>query len=64
MVASGRTRILIPELLSMPWPGLHNPSTEEGIGRGLRRLSRATWAGRHILDVAGKGWGRGFTAAS
>ena len=38
MVASGRTRILIRELLSMLWPELHDPSTEEGIGRGLRRL--------------------------
>ena len=64
MVASGRTRILIRELLSMLWPELHDPSTEEGIGRGLRRLSRATWPGRHILDVAGTGWGRGFRAAS
>jgi hypothetical protein len=55
MVASGRTRILIRELLSMLWPELHDPSTEEGIGRGLRRLGRATWPGRHILDVAGTG---------
>jgi hypothetical protein len=57
-VASGRTRILIRELLSMLLPELHDPSTEEGIGRGLRRLSCATRTGRHIPDVAGTGWGR------
>ncbi|WP_371418013.1 WGR domain-containing protein [Acidisoma sp. L85] len=51
--ASGWTRILIPELLSIPWPGLHDQSTEEVIGRGRRRLSCAARTGRYFLNAAG-----------